>query len=58
VDCSSFFPASLGGLQIHGAYFDSPPVMKLTGDILRGIDHRVLDTLGETQGNLWPPTAA
>jgi len=57
VDCSSFFPASLGGLQIHGAYFDTNDVMKLIGDLLRGIDRNVLDSLGETQGDAWPPAA-
>jgi esterase/lipase superfamily enzyme len=54
VDCSGFFPASIGGLAIHGAYFDTPAVMKLVGDILRGIDRGVLDQLGETQGKAWP----
>jgi esterase/lipase superfamily enzyme len=56
VDCSSFFPASVTGLQIHSAYFDTADVMKLVGDILRGIDRSVLDTLGETQGSAWPPS--
>jgi len=56
-DCSSFFPDSVTGLQIHGAYFDNANVMKLVGDILRGIDRAVLVALGETQGNAWPPPA-
>lgn len=55
VDCSSFFPDSVSGLNIHGAYFDTPDVMKLVADILKGIDRSVLDNLGETQGNAWPP---
>lgn len=55
-DCSSFFPASVTGMDIHGAYFDTPEVMKLLRDILRGIDRGVLVSLGETQGNAWPST--
>jgi len=54
-DCSSFFPDSVTGLQIHGAYFDNSSVMSLVGDILRGIDRTVLVSLGETQGKAWPP---
>ncbi len=55
VDCSSFFPDALTGLQIHGAYFDTADVMTLMGDILRGIDRSVLDARGETKSNVWPP---
>ncbi len=54
IDCSSFFPDTVTGLQIHGAYFDTPGVMKLVGDILSGLDRTVLDSLGETQGDAWP----
>jgi esterase/lipase superfamily enzyme len=54
-DCSSFFADDVSGMKIHGAYFDTPEVMKLVGDILCGIDRAVLDQLGETKGNLWPP---
>jgi len=53
-DCSGFFADNVPGLKIHGAYFDTPAVMKLVGDILRGIDRGVLDSLGETKGDLWP----
>ena len=56
-DCSSFFAPDVTGLQIHGAYFDNDEVMKLVGDILRGIDRTVLVSLGETQGDAWPPAA-
>ena len=52
-DCSSFFSDGVTGLQIHGAYFDTPPVMKLVGDILSGVDRSVLDSLGETTGDAW-----
>ena len=57
IDCSSFFPAALGGFEIHGAYFVTPDVMKLMGDLMRGIDRSVLASLGETQGSAWPPAA-
>jgi esterase/lipase superfamily enzyme len=53
-DCSSFFPADMNGFAIHSAYFENDEVMKLMGDILRGLDRTVLDSLGETQGNAWP----
>jgi esterase/lipase superfamily enzyme len=54
VDCSSFFPASVGGMDIHSAYFGPYGTLPLMRDILRGLDRLVLDTLGETQGNAWP----
>jgi esterase/lipase superfamily enzyme len=54
VDCSSFFPASVGGMDIHSAYFGPYGTLPLMRDILRGLDRSVLDTLGETQGNAWP----
>lgn len=57
-DCSSFFPDSVGAMSIHSAYFDTPDVMKLIGDILRGLDRSVLQSLGETQGAAWPPAAS
>lgn len=55
IDCSSFFPASIGGMDIHGAYFDNADVMNLVRDILRGIDRGILVSTGETQGDAWPP---
>lgn len=54
-DCSGFFPSDMSGMAIHSAYFDNAGVMKLMGDILRGLDRSVLQSLGETQGNAWPP---
>ena len=54
IDCSSFFPDSVGGMDIHSAYFDNARVIKLMGDILRGIDRSVLESIGETKGNAWP----
>ena len=54
VDCSSFFPGSVDGMSIHSAYFETDGTMKLIGDLLRGLDRSVLETLGETAGNAWP----
>lgn len=54
-DCSTFFPANVGAMDIHSAYFDPQwPVMKLVGDLLCGIDRDVLVARGETTGNAWP----
>ena len=54
IDCSSFFPASTSGMDIHGAYFENDGVTRLMADILRGLDRSVLESLGRTQGNAWP----
>ena len=54
VDCSSFFPPSVGGNAIHGAYFETPDTIELMRKILRGIDRTVLQTLGATTGKAWP----
>lgn len=54
VDCSSFFPSSVGGMDIHSAYFDNKGTLALMRDILRGLDRSVLETLGRTQGAAWP----
>ena len=57
IDCSSFFPASVGGTDIHSAYFGKYGTLPLIRDILRGLDRSVLDSLGETKGNAWPPAS-
>jgi esterase/lipase superfamily enzyme len=54
-DCSGFFPDSVDGLKIHGAYFDNAEVFRLMKEILRGTDRKVLDQLGLTKGVKWPP---
>ena len=54
VDCSSFFPPSVNGLNIHGAYFVTDGTIELMRQILRGVDRSVLDRLGVTKGNAWP----
>ncbi len=58
VDCSSFFPATVSGLNIHSAYFETAETISLIGDILSGLDRGVLDELGRTQGGVWPPKEA
>ena len=57
VDCSSFFPASVSGMDIHGAYFVTEGTINLMRQVLRGIDRGVLDTTGVTAGSAWPPKA-
>jgi esterase/lipase superfamily enzyme len=54
VDCSSFFPASVGGMDIHSAYFGPYGTIPLMREILRGIDRSVLETRQLTQGTVWP----
>jgi esterase/lipase superfamily enzyme len=54
VDCSGFFPGTLKGLDIHGAYFGPYGTIPLMRDILRGLDRSVLVTLGRTLGGVWP----
>jgi esterase/lipase superfamily enzyme len=53
VDCSGFFQQGVG--DIHGAYFLTDGTVNLMRYILRGLDRGVLDTLGYTRGNAWPP---
>jgi esterase/lipase superfamily enzyme len=55
VDCSSFFPPSIGGEAIHGAYFATDGTIELMRQVLRGLDRKVLKVLGVTSGNAWPP---
>jgi esterase/lipase superfamily enzyme len=54
VECSSFFPASVAGMDIHGAYFATDGTIQLIRAILRGTDRGVLDRLGLTKGTAWP----
>lgn len=53
VDCSSFFPASVGGMDIHSAYFENKGTLRLIHDILRGIDRSVLQMKGQTGSRTW-----
>jgi hypothetical protein len=55
VDCSSFFPSSDSGIDIHGAYFVTDTTITLIRKILSGMDRNVLVSTGATTGNAWPP---
>jgi esterase/lipase superfamily enzyme len=54
IDCSTFFPGSVEGMDIHGAYFHTDSTIALMRKVLQGIDRGVLDTTGETKGTVWP----
>jgi hypothetical protein len=54
VDCSSFFPASVSGTDIHGAYFVTDGTIELIRQMLRGVDRGVLSTTGQLTGKAWP----
>lgn len=54
VDCSSFFPKSVSGTDIHGAYFVTNETIELMRQILRGVDRGVLSTTGQLTGKAWP----
>jgi esterase/lipase superfamily enzyme len=54
VDCSSFFPESVGGGAIHSAYFETPATLELLRRILKGVDRGVLATTGQLAGKAWP----
>jgi esterase/lipase superfamily enzyme len=54
IDCSSFFPASVGGMDIHSAFFDTAATQRLMRELLRGSDRAVLDSLGLIAGTAWP----
>jgi esterase/lipase superfamily enzyme len=55
VNCSSFFPDSVTGMDIHSAYFEHAGTMQLMRQVLRGIDRSVLASTGVTKGDQWPP---
>ena len=58
IDCSSFFPATVSGMDIHSAYFGPYGTLPLMQGILRGLDRTVLEALGQTRGTQWPPVPA
>jgi len=53
VDCSRLIPPNVGGMEVHGAYFDSDDCYKLMREVLRGIDRSVL-----ISQNIVPPPLA
>jgi esterase/lipase superfamily enzyme len=42
IDCSGFFPATVNGMDIHGAYFVTDATIDLMRQVLRGLDRNVL----------------
>ena len=54
VDCSNFFPGSVSGTDIHGAYFVTDGTIELMLQILRGVDRNVLKATGQLTGKAWP----
>jgi hypothetical protein len=54
VDCSSFFPATVSGEAIHGAYFVTDDTIELMRQILPGTDRCVSERTGVTKGKSWP----
>jgi esterase/lipase superfamily enzyme len=54
VDCSGFFPATIGGGAIHSAYFEVAETIELIREILKGTDRGVLATKGSLKGTAWP----
>jgi hypothetical protein len=54
VDCSGFFPASVSGTDIHGAYFTTDATIEVMRQILRGVDRNVLWNTGQLTGTAWP----
>ncbi|HTI69579.1 MAG TPA: alpha/beta fold hydrolase [Candidatus Limnocylindria bacterium] len=53
IDCSHFFAASVAAFSIHSAYFETPEVVSLMGDVLCGVDRTVLENLGRTTSSNW-----
>jgi esterase/lipase superfamily enzyme len=53
VDCSSFFPDSVSGMDVHSAYFGEYGTLPLMRGILRGLDRLVLQSQGLTEGTAW-----
>jgi esterase/lipase superfamily enzyme len=42
IDCSSLFPSTVNGMDIHGAYFLTDATIELMRQVLKGIDRDVL----------------
>lgn len=57
IDCSSFFAPSVGGNDIHSAYFKTQGTIDLMRELLRGLDRGVLEATGMTKGTAWPPSS-
>src|SRR5438477_2180164 len=42
IDCSTFFPSTVNGMEIHGAYFVTDATIDLMRQVLKGIDRSVV----------------
>ena len=42
IDCSSLFPSTVNGMDIHGAYFMIDATINLMRQVLKGLDRDVL----------------
>jgi len=42
IDCSNFFPSTVNGMEVHGAYFLTDATIDLMRQVLKGIDRDVL----------------
>jgi esterase/lipase superfamily enzyme len=42
VDCSNLIDSKIGGMEVHGAYFQQDPCYKLMRAVLKGLDRGVL----------------
>jgi hypothetical protein len=42
IDCSGLFPATVNGMNIHGAYFETDVTINLMRQVLKGLDRDVL----------------
>lgn len=51
IDCSRFFPSTVGAEAIHSAYFTTGTIIDLMRKVLSGVDRGVLADAGATQGN-------
>ena len=58
IDCSGFFPADVSGMKVHSGYFETPAIIGLLAEVLRGIDRSVLVALGRTTSAAWTSPAA
>lgn len=46
VDCSSYFPPDIEGMDIHSAYFHTSGALNLIRNVLKGIDRDILRSQG------------
>jgi esterase/lipase superfamily enzyme len=58
-DCTDFFnDADVSTENVHGAYFDTEPVLRLMTQVLQGVDRAILVKNGTASQNSWWPNRA